>query len=137
MLFEFKKKIYGFECDVYGHLNNAIYLQLYEAARAEALISMAMPVAKLRELEVMLFLVKVEIVYKKGIELEDTIIVKSMIKYNDRLKAIWYQEIYNSKNDLCSYATITGVYVSHGKPVRVSKELCAFFDKFVQEINPV
>ena len=133
MIFKYKKKIYGFECDVYGHLNNAIYLQLYEAARAEALIEMEMPVAKLRELGIMLFLIKVEIEYKKGVELEDTVTVKSKIKSNDRLKAVWYQEIYSSRGDLCSIAVITGVYVSGGKPIRISRELCAFFDKFVED----
>ena len=132
MIFDFTKKIYGYECDVYGHLNNAVYLQLYEAARAEALISMEMPVARLKEQGIMLFLIKVEIEYKKGVELEDTVTIKTMITKNDRLKALWYQEIYNSKGELCSFANITGVYVSDGKPTRIDKELCSYFDGFVE-----
>ncbi|MCL1827705.1 MAG: acyl-CoA thioesterase [Candidatus Cloacimonetes bacterium] len=133
MIFEYKKKVYGYECDVYGHLNNAIYLQIYEAARAEALSSMSMPVAKLLEQNVMLYLVKVEIIYKKGVGLEDTVTVKSHVSQNDRLKAIWQQEMHNSSGELCSTATITGVYVSNGKPYRISPELCVFFDKFVEK----
>jgi YbgC/YbaW family acyl-CoA thioester hydrolase len=132
MVFNFSKKIYGYECDTYGHLNNAIYLQLYEAARAEALMTMNMPVAKLKELNIMLFLVKVELEYKKGIELEDTITIKTCIRQNNRLKAVWYQEIFNSKGELCSTATVTGVYVSNGKPTRVNSELCEYFDGFVE-----
>ena len=132
MIFEFKKKIYGFECDVYGHLNNANYLQIYESARAEALNDMGMPVAKLREMNIMLYLVKVEITYKKGVALEDTVKVLSKVIENDRSKAIWSQEIYDSTGELCSIAKITGVYVSNGKPTRIDKSLCEFFDKFIQ-----
>ena len=132
MIFEFSKKIYGFDCDVYGHLNNACYLQIYEAARAEALNSMGMPIAKLKKMSIMLFLIRVEIDYLKGVELEDTITVKSRVVEHNRLKSIWKQEIYDSTNRLCSRAVVTGVYVSEGKPVRIEKELFEYFDKFVE-----
>ena len=134
MIFEFTKKIYGYDCDVYGHLNNACYLQIYEAARAEALNSMGMPIAKLREMNIMLFLIRVEIDYKKGVELEDTITVKSRVVEHNKLKSIWKQEIYDSHNQLCSTAVVTGVYVSEGKPVRIGNELFEYFDKFVEDI---
>ena len=132
MIFEYKKKVYGYECDVYGHLNNANYLQIYEAARAEALIEMRMPIAKLKEMNVMLFLVKAEIEYKKGVELEAVVTVKSKIIENNRLKSLWQQEIFNPKGELCSRVIVTGAYVSDGKATRISKELCDFFDGFVE-----
>ena len=132
MIFNFSKKVYGYECDVYGHLNNANYLQVLEAARAEALTEMDMPIAKLKELGIMLFVVKIEIEYKKGVELEDKVCVKSKVLKHNRLTALWFQEIYNSKNELCSSALVTGAYVSNGKPTRISRDLCAYFDKFVE-----
>ncbi|MCK9330147.1 MAG: thioesterase family protein [Candidatus Cloacimonetes bacterium] len=135
MIFKFIKKIYGFECDIYGHLNNANYLQIYESARAEALSEMDMSISRLRELNISLYVIRVEIDYKKGIELEDTIMVLTKITENTRLSAFWYQEIYNSKGELCSKVLVKGVYVKDGKPYRIDKELCAYFDKFV-EIDP-
>ena len=123
MIFNFKKKIYGYECDVYGHLNNAVYLQIYEAARAEALIAMDMPIAKLKEQNIAIFVVKAVIEYKKGILLEDTITVKSSCSKIDRLYSIWNQEIYNSNNELCSTVEITAVFTKDYKPYRISKEL--------------
>ncbi len=132
MIFNFNKKIYGFECDVYGHLNNANYLHIYESARAEALQEMDMSILKLKELGISLFVVRIEIDYKIGVELEDKIKVQTMIIENSRLSALWYQEIYNSKNELCNKALVKGVYVSKGKPFRINKELCASFDKFIE-----
>ena len=131
MVFEFNKKIYGFECDVYGHLNNANYLQVYEAARAEALVGMDLPIAKLLELGYMIFLIKIEIEYKKAVQLEDTVKVFTSIVEHNRMKAIWKQEIFDSKGNLCNTAIVTGVYTTDGKPTRIDKNTCEHFDRFV------
>ena len=125
--FNYKKKIYGYECDIYGHLNNAIYLQIYEAARAEALLEMNMPIAKLKEMNIAVFVIKAEIHYKKGIMLEETVTVKSRMSSLDRLNSIWEQEIFNSNGELCSNVTIHAVFVSNNKPTRISKELEEYF----------
>ena len=131
MTFEYKKKIYGYECDVYGHLNNAVYLQIYEAARAEALIAMDMPIAKLKELGIAIFVVKAVIEYKKGILLEDTITVKSSCTKFDRLYTIWVQEIYNASGELCSTVEITAAFTKEYKPHRISKELMEHFERVI------
>jgi len=133
MVFEFTKKIYGYECDVYGHLNNANYLAVYEAARVEALLEMGMPIKKLLEKGYMLYLVKVELDYKKSIELEEIIKIKSRVIEHNRIKAVWDQRIYDSKGNLCNIGIITGVYVSNGKTTRIDGELCTFFDSFVDK----
>ena len=132
MIFEFRKKIYGYDCDIYGHLNNATYLQAYEAARSEALNEMGMPISKLLEKGYMLFLIKVEILYKKAVKLEDIIKINTEIIEHNRMKSVWKQDLYNSDDELCSSACVTGVYVSNGKPTRIDKNLYEFFDKFVK-----
>ena len=132
MVFKFSKKVYGFECDVYGHLNNANYLMIYESARAEALNDMDMPIAKLKDLGHMIYLVKVEIEYVKAIQLEEIVAVHTKIKQHNRLTTTWQQEIFNPQGELCNSALVTGVYISNGKPTRISKELCEYFDKFVE-----
>jgi YbgC/YbaW family acyl-CoA thioester hydrolase len=129
MIFIHTKRIYGYECDIYGHLNNANYLQIYEAARAEALLEMNMPIARLKDDGLAIFVIKAEISFKKGVELEDTITVKSKNTKLDRLNSVWEQEIYNSKNELCNKATISCVFVSNGKPTRISNEMYEYFLK--------
>jgi len=44
MIANFRKRIYGYECDLYGHLHNTNYLNILEAARSEALVDVGMPV---------------------------------------------------------------------------------------------
>jgi len=130
MIFIYKKKIYGYECDVYGHLNNAIYLQICEAARCEALVEMGMPLSVLKDTGLMMFVVKAEIEYLRGIGLDELICVKSWIVSHNRLEANWCQEIYNGDDVLCSRVLFKLVYVKDGKPSRISTELFEFFEGY-------
>jgi len=130
MIFKYKKRIYGYECDVYGHLNNAVYLQIFEAARSEAIIEMGLPLSELKKEGIMMFVVHVEVDYKKGILHEDDITVQSRILKHDKLSAMWCQEIYDSSDNLCSVANIRIVYVKNYKPTRVSPEMFELFDGY-------
>lgn len=133
MTFEFKKRIYGFECDVYGHLNNANYLQILESARSEALIEMELSVARLNELSLQIFVIGFELKYIKAIQLEDIITVKTWATSINRLRGHWHQEIYDSKGELCFTAEMDAVFAKEGKPCRLPKELLKVFASRVQE----
>lgn len=132
MKFHFKKKIYGYECDVYGHLNNANYLQVYEAARAEALEQADFPIRRLREIGYSIYLTRIELDYKKGVQLEDTIEVHTEIIENNRLGSVWKQTIYDSAGDLCNIAIIKGVFVKDFKPCRITQAIKEHFDRFME-----
>ena len=127
---EYKRKIFGYECDIYGHLNNANYLHLYEEARADALEQMDMPIRKLNDMDYHIYITNIELTFKKGIPLEETITIKSSINEMNRVSAIWEQKIYNSKNELCNTALVKGVFVKNGKPVRLPKEIYKRFKKY-------
>jgi YbgC/YbaW family acyl-CoA thioester hydrolase len=133
MKFKYKKRVYGYECDVYGHLNNAVYLQIFEAARSEAIIEMGLPLSELKKDSIMMFVVRVEVDYKRGILHEDDIEVQSRILKHDKLSALWCQEIYDSANNLCSIANIKIVYVKNYKPTRITTEMYELFDRFYDE----
>ncbi|MBT3168715.1 MAG: acyl-CoA thioesterase [Candidatus Cloacimonetes bacterium] len=128
---KYERRIFGFECDIYGHLNNANYLKLYEEARADALEQIDLPIRKLREMGIAIYLTKIELDFKKGVELEEKILVKSEIITANRLKSIWQQEIYNNKNELCNVAIVQAVFIKKGKPFRISKELNEHFQSFI------
>lgn len=130
-MFEFKRKIYGYECDVYGHLNNSNYLQLLEAARAEALIEMEIPVAKLLEWNISIFVTHIDISYIKPLKIEQVARVLTITNKITKVKGVWIQEVYNENNELCAKAIVTGVFTTEGKPVRVGKELFDLMTKFI------
>lgn len=120
---EYKRKIFGYECDVYGHLNNANYLHIYEEARADALDKMGFSIEILNEIGLQIYLNKISIDYKKGLPIGEKVIIKTDMAKSSRVSAIWMQEIYNSKGELCNIAEVKGVFVKNGKPTRISKEM--------------
>ena len=119
MKVEYYKKIYGFDCDVYGHLNNSSYLKVYEEARAEALNKLSLSIRDLLESGIHIYLTKIELNFLKAVELEDTVRIITQIEKSNRLRATWKQEIFNSKNELCNMAIVEGVFVKEGKPFRL------------------
>jgi len=132
MIFEFKKKIYGYECDIYGHMNNANYLMMLEAARSDALSEMDMSIAKLLEMHIQLFILHYELDYLKALDLEDVVTVKSWFYDINRLKGFWRQEVSNSLGELCFTAKFTVVHASGGKAKRLPVDIYEHFKEFME-----
>lgn len=131
MFFRFYKKIYGYECDIYGHLNNSNYLQLLEAARSEALTEMEVPIPYLLGQGIQIFILCSELDYIKALQLEDRVEVRSYIRDCNRLKTIWDQEIYDPGGDFCFRARITSVFARNGKAARIPVELHQHFLQYL------
>jgi YbgC/YbaW family acyl-CoA thioester hydrolase len=117
------RKVFGYECDIYGHLNNANYLHLYEEARSEVLESSSLPIKKLMVEGYHIYVVKIEIDFIKPVMLGETVTIMSVVESMNRLKGIWKQEILSEDNEICSRAQVTGVFIKNGKPVRLPKDL--------------
>lgn len=132
---EYKRKIFGYESDIYGHLNNAIYLHIYEEARSDALDQMGMSIQKLNEKNIGIFLINLELEFIKAIQMGEIITVHSDIIKSTRLKATWKQEIFNSKNELCNRAIVKGVFIKDTKPNRLPKDIFEHFNKFIENSN--
>lgn len=131
MHFKHKKRIYGYECDIYGHLNNANYLQILEAARSEAMQEMGMPIQKMLDVQWHVYVLRFEIDYIKAIQLEDVIEVQSSIIRMNRVKGMWKQEIYDSSGELCFKALMTAVFAYQGKPARLIPEIYSVFERYL------
>ncbi len=120
---EYKRKIFGYECDIYGHLNNANYLHVFEEARSKAIADLGVSVSELFEMNVHIYITDVRIQFLRGVPLEDTItVLTSPVKAN-RLKSTWHQEIYDQAGNLCSIGEIVAVFARDGKPYRISQDL--------------
>ncbi len=133
MVFEYRRKIFGYECDIYGHLNNAVYQHLYEEARSDALDKMGLPLNVLNNQGIQIFLKKIEIDYIKGIPMGAEILISSRIKELNRVKSIWLQEIHDLKGTLMSMGIITGVFVKEGKPYRIEASMENQLERFIDK----
>ncbi len=120
---EYKRKIFGYECDVYGHLNNANYLHLYEEARADALEKMKLPIRELNNLGFQIYLTNIELEFIKAIALEEIVMITTEVSKTNRLHSVWIQKMINEDQEVCNIATVKGVFVKNGKPNRLPKDL--------------
>lgn len=115
----------SYECDSYGHINHAVFLNYLEVARIEFLKSMGYTLDSLKEEDLLLPIVKLEIEYKRQIFAGDRIVISvEWIKKNNK-SAVFEQMIFNEdKSVLISKALITWVAVNlQGKPVAIPNEI--------------
>lgn len=133
MIFEYRRKIFGYECDIYGHLNNAVYQHLYEEARSDALERMELPLKVLNDEGIQIFLRKIEIDYLMGIPMGSEVLIKSRISEYNRVKSLWLQEIENREGDIMSRALVTGVFIKNGKPYRIEEQVAKILRLFADK----
>ncbi len=126
-MFEYKGKIFGYQCDIYGHLNNAVYLHLLEEARSYVLDEIDMSIVKLNNQGIQMFIKHYELDFVKAIQLYENFVIKTEVIELDRIKSKWSQKIYNDKNELCLDAIIVVVFAKNGKVTRISRELNNYF----------
>jgi YbgC/YbaW family acyl-CoA thioester hydrolase len=127
MEFRYLRTVWGYECDAYGHLNNANYLHIFEEARAQALIELGIPVSELLRRNVHIYVTGVDLRFRKGVPVEARVEVVSRVMKLNRLTAEWEQEIHDESGALYASATIYAVFARNGKPFRVDEELMALF----------
>ncbi len=129
---KYNRKIFGYECDIYGHLNNANYLHLYEEARADALEGMDMSIGKLNEEGIHIYLSEINLTFKVGLPVGEKVVIDTRMIKATRATSVWKQEIFNGAGELCNTAIVRGVFIKDGKPFRISKELFEDYKKYLQ-----
>lgn len=120
-----------YECDLYGHVNNAVFLNYCETARVEFLYALRFTLHSLKEKGFILPIVKIEIEYKKpvfpGEELKITV---EWIK-KGKSSSVFCQDIIRKKDDkMIARALVTWVVTDlRGKPIPMPEELLETFNQ--------
>lgn len=128
---EYARRVYGYECDIYGHLNNANYLHILEEARADALEQMDTPIRWLKEKGLAIYVTRIELDYLRGIPLETQVTVHTSWIKASRVRSVWMQEVYDDAETLCAKAIVHGAFIKNGKPTRISPELYTHYRTFL------
>ncbi len=76
-LFKFETRILGTHLDVFGHVNNAVYLQLYEMARWDFIEKNGYGLQTIRELKVGPVILDLSISFKAELKNNDFIRIES------------------------------------------------------------
>lgn len=120
-----KIKVRGFHCDIYGHVNNARYLEFLEEVRWEWLNSMA-SMEFLMKRRISFVIVSITIHYRSAAFLNDELEVTAELKHITNRSGIVSQKITRvSDSKLISDAEVTFVLLDtqSGKSIIIDEEL--------------
>ncbi|MCL2761846.1 MAG: acyl-CoA thioesterase [Treponema sp.] len=123
MVTECSLRVRTYECDSYGHVNNANYLNYLEFARYELLRDVGFDYHKAVDAGYGLFIARIEIDYKRPALTDDLLTIKSWPIKKGAVMGTLAQEIRCGDNLLVE-AKVTWAFVDAktGMPVRIPKE---------------
>ena len=108
-----------YECDGYGHVNNAHYLHYLEYGRHEFLKDAGFDYAASIAAGYGIYVARIEIDYKKPALYDDELLIKSWPIKKGAVSGILAQEIWRGE-DLLVQAKVTWAFVdSKGAPCRI------------------
>ncbi len=124
-IFESTHKVRPFECDFYGHVNNAIYLNYLEFARMETLEAKGLSLAKLKDEGFMIVIHRINILYKFPATVNDVITIRTSLKsHRNTTCTFFHQIVRNSDGKLLVEADVTWAAINlGGRPVRIPQML--------------
>ena len=119
MIFNAKVTVRTYECDAYGHVNNANYLNYLEYARHELLRDAGFNYKSMIKAGYGVYVARVEIDYKMPALPDDELNIKSWPVKKGAVSGIIAQEVWRGK-DLLVTAKVTWAFVdSKGMPTKV------------------
>lgn len=111
-----------YECDSYGHVNNANYLNYLEFARYELLKDIGFDYPRAIKSGYGVYVARIEIDYKKPALADERLLIKTWPIKKGVVSGIMAQEIRRDQ-DLLVEAKVTWAFVdSRGMPTKIPKE---------------
>jgi len=115
-------KVRTYECDSYGHVNNANYLNYLEYARYEYLRDIGFDFLKSIRDGYGLYIARIEVDYKMPAFTDDTLLIKTTPLKMGAVSGTLAQQIWR-ENDLLIEAKVVWAFVdSNGKPAKIPPE---------------
>ncbi len=130
----FTEKIYTYDIDFVGHVNNINYIRWLENGRVRLLEAIGMPAFDLAASDGILpVLTETTIRYKKALFLNNTVTVEVWLSKLNNASAIMEFQFLNEKGELCARAQQKGLFIDRKtmKPVRLTEEYRNAFEKFL------
>jgi len=115
-------RVRTYECDSYGHVNNANYLHYLEYARHEFLRDVGFDYSAMLKAGYGIYVARIEIDYKKPAILDNELDIKSWPIKKGAVSGIIAQEIWREE-ELLVQAKVTWAFVdSKGMPTKIPPE---------------
>ncbi len=127
----------SYECDLYGHVNNATYLNYCEAARVEFLHELGFSLQDLKKLGFLLPIVRIEINYKKSVYAGDHLRVSVEWLEIGRSSSRFRQEVIKNGGEVAAEVYVTWIVSDlRGKPISLPKTLLQAVEAKYKELPP-
>jgi len=115
-------RVRTYECDSYGHVNNANYLNYLEFARYEYLRDIGFNFLKSIQDGYGLYIARIEVDYKMPAFTDDELLIKTKPVKMGAVSGTLAQQIWR-ENDLLIEAKVSWAFVdSNGKPTKLPAE---------------
>ena len=123
MTSECSLQVRTYECDSYGHVNNANYLNYLEYARYELLKDVGFDYPKAIDAGYGVFIARIEIDYKRPALTDDRLTIRTWPLKKKAVSGVLAQEIRRG-DDILAEAKVTWAFVDSktGMPVRIPAE---------------
>jgi len=122
MIFECSLVVRTYECDSYGHVNNANYLNYLEYARYELLKDIGFDYLKAVNAGYGVYIARIEIDYKKPALTDDRLTIKSRPVKKGAVSGTISQQICRG-DEILAEAKVTWAFVdAKGTPVKIPAE---------------
>ncbi len=124
-IFESYHKVRTFECDYYGHVNNATYLNYLEFARMETLEAKDLTLEKLKRLGFMVLIHRIDIQYLSPSSANDVLVIRTYMKSHRNSSGTFNQQILKQSDErVVVEADVTWVITDlNGRPLRIPQIL--------------
>jgi acyl-CoA thioester hydrolase len=105
--FEWEFTVLEIHLDTFGHMNHAVYLQLFEQARWEFIRKRGYGIKEIQEKQIGPTILELNIKYKRELRIGDVIRVESeTIEFASKIGKV-RQHMINKKGDICSTIELT------------------------------
>lgn len=138
IFFQTSLKVRTYECDFYGHVNNATFLNYCEYARVDFLSYLGYNLQVLKDKGFLLPIVKIEIEYKQPVVADETLRITVKWLHRGRSSSVFEQEIYKENDQrLAARALVTWVVTDlSGKPISIPVEMLEKIQDRYGELPP-
>jgi len=122
-------RVRTYECDLYGHVNNAVFLNYFEMARVEFLYYLGFTLQALQKAGFLLPIVKIEIEYKKPVFPGERLDLSLEWTKKGNSSAVFHQEALRN-GEVVAAADVTWVVTDlRGRPVNMPLTILEAFKK--------
>ncbi|MBN2364609.1 MAG: acyl-CoA thioesterase [Calditrichaeota bacterium] len=129
-IFTVNFRVRSYECDSYGHVNNATYLNYLEFARMSALFEKGFSLDSMKKNGYLVVIRRIEIDYKFPLYMNDEVFIKTFASEARKTSGTFTQQIFRAENNqLAAEARVTWVFIDQGgQPISIPAEIQEAFE---------